>query len=590
MTVDYDPAQDLVLTCDLALRLIVEKTGGVCAYLDHLCEQMEMQKNNFLIYQFFRDWHFDAAGSDIFTYKNIGFGFRFRIDIWNDFTFYVRLRLCLERLRQISHQALFVGLSNGPVKHVIDEMNLDGKILPRSQFVPQPVYFFPIHEWIDQRLHTKTMRHFVRDTVTVLQGYVMGGWDRITGSLKKRTGVFVQEYYPTRKILQSLLQQRRISVVQAHFSSAQGVTKFLRERPIPVYGSAEKYRPTAKLLMENFRRVRSAKLILSNGIDITNAVNHIIEQRIADILPEVLRDLDCVIRHLEKNPLKLIVLAGNLGQLAMLVDAVAKHQGIPSYLIINGLLGNEFHDEGKYATVINSYSTSIRDNYFRGMQNIVCLGDPRMDDYAASEKKLINRTTPTITISASGFNNIDLNSYLAVEFDFLNDVLQALAILRQRGLDTHVIIKVRSNGYKLQYCNFVEEYYPGVVNEIIDNAPIREILDRTDFLISIYSQTLFEASCLGIPSVYYRKDNEIIDPPFDGQSELVTISDVPSLVTAIEDFQQNHERYNDFLKKSMMEKYVGRLDGKNLKRNLDYIDHLLAHRSKANPAEQYRPN
>ena len=82
----------------------------------------------------------------------------------------------------------------------------------------------------------------------------------------------------------------------------------------------------------------------------------------------------------------------------------------------------------------------------------------------------------------------------------------------------------------------------------------------------------------------------MISTLFDRRSESATSSNAPALNAAIGNFRQRHECKNGFLRKSVTDKYVELLDGKNLKRNLDYIDHLLAHRSKANPAEQYRPN
>jgi hypothetical protein len=267
-----------------------------------------------------------------------------------------------------------------------------------------------------------------------------------------------------------------------------------------------------------------------------------------------------------------------MGKLAMLVDCVAKSRGIPSYLIINGLLGNAYMDEGKYATFINSYSTSIRDNYFRGMTNIYCLGDPRMDEYALSDKRVVNLVLPTITIGAAGFNSIDLNSYVAFEFDFLYDVLLAIqGVIKSRNLTTNINIKIRSNGYVEQYKSFVSEYFPLLQNiSFIDSKPMKSVLEKTDFYISFYSQTLFEASVLGIPAVYYRKDSEIMDTPFDGNSELVTTYCVEELEKSITDFMDHNPRYNEFLKKEVMEKYIGPLDGKNLNRNLDLVMKIIS--------------
>lgn len=40
---------------------------------------------------------------------------------------------------------------------------------------------------------------------------------------------------------------------------------------------------------------------------------------------------------------------------------------------------------------------------------------------------------PTIMVGAAGFNNVDLNSDVADEFDFINDILAACEVLMDRG-------------------------------------------------------------------------------------------------------------------------------------------------------------
>ena len=573
----FDPAQDLLLTYDFALRKQVEESGGAAFYVDHLCDQSFMQENNFLMYQFFRNWHYDAGGGDIFRYREVNFGFSFRIDIWNDFTFYVRSRLCLEKLHSFSWQKIYVESRLTLLCEVLADMGLvfevrEPRLDKRCAFSG---YFFPIHRWMDERLRIRRPKHVLRDFVVTIQGIVMSWLDRLTDCQGRKKSVFVQEYHPTRQLLQRLMQHTGLRVILAHFSSAKGVMKFIKERPIPIYGRLKNYQKDADLLIEAFRTRRLARLVLANGVDITAAVNREIERKIRIVLPESLRALDCVINYLDRHPLHLEILIGNIGKVATLVDCVAKSRGVPSLMIINGLLGNEYMDEAKYATVINGYSESIRDNYFRGMDNVVCLGDPRMDHYANSSPNKIDRLEPTITIGASGFNNIDLNSFLAVEFEFLYEVLAAIRNIGDGGRKVRVILKVRPNGYREQYQLFSEEYFPGLVELIVDNVPMREVLDQTDLLISIYSQTLFEASCQGIPVIYHKTDREIMDPPFDGTSELVTTHDVPDLQRAIADFLVEDERFDAFLDKRVMEKYVGPLGGENLQRNFDFVLSLL---------------
>ncbi|BCO29302.1 hypothetical protein MIZ03_4217 [Rhodoferax lithotrophicus] len=571
----FDAQRDVVLTYDLGLRREVEQLGGLACYVDHLADKQSMQENNFLIYHFFRKWHFDAEGQDIFQYRGVPLGFSFRLEIWNDFVFYARTRICMEILRGLKYEKLVVGTRLGLIESVLTEMGLAFvPVLPNTGS-GKATYYFPIHDWMDEKVRFKGIggvKYRLRDIVSSLQGSMMSWADRWFGGDKKKPTVFIQEYHPTRKLIKRLQQEDRVRLLLATFSRNKGAFRY-----IPIWRAASKFQVEADNLMSRFRVQRCAKLVVSNGGDISDGLYRIIETRIANRLAAALRDLDCVIRYLDANPLSLEVLIANLGHLAPLVDSVCKTRGIPSYFIINGILGNEFLDEGKYATVINSYSVSIKEHYFRGMDNIVCLGDPRMDAYAMGEiaQRMINRVMPTITVGASGHNNTDLNSYLAVEFDFLYDVLHALTTIKSRGVALHIIIKVRANGYRKQYERFVQEYFPGLVDEILDSAPMPQVLRRTDFFISIYSQTLFEASCLGIPCLYYKKDTEIMDPPFDGNSELVTVTSVDDLIVAIEDYRSGHKRYDAFLERTVMEKYIGPLDGGNLERNLNFIYQLL---------------
>jgi hypothetical protein len=574
----FDPMRDLVLTYDFWLRQEVERLGGQALYIDHLLSQAVMQENNFLAYRFFRDWHFDQHGVDIFTYRDVPFGSAFRLEIWNDFIFYVRNRISLEQVRGLNTERLFVGTQIGLVEEILMEIGLPFSPVALSGNGGPTAYFFPIHRWMDERIRHRSLKHYFRDFVTACQGILMAWIDRAFYRQRKQV-VFIQEYYPTRDVLQRLKIDGRVKLVLAHFSWAAGWFKYLAERPIPVWGRLKKFQNEADHLIQAFRERRTARLILTGKVDVTANAYKIIEERISSRITEYLRALDCVIRYLLRSPVKLTVLIANIGQIAALVDCVSRARGIPRYLIINGWMSGDFLDESKYATVINAYSSSIREHYYRGMDNIVCLGDPRMDHYVREcSPRLINRASPTVTIGTSAHSTIDLNSYLAVEFDFMNEVLSALRMVKEQGVNLRIILKVRSNGYREQYRAFTDELFPGMVDEILDTVPISSVLARTDFYISLYSQTLFEASCLGIPCLYYKNDREVLDPPFDGKSELVTVDSIGALVTAFADFRSGHERFDPFLSRAVMERYIGPLDGKNLERNLEFIYGLLSNK------------
>jgi hypothetical protein len=576
---NYVPTLDLVLTYDLGLYKFIQEEGGDVFYVDHLVDAQRMQVNNFISYQFFKDWHFAADGQDIFKYKGIPFGFSFRLEIWNDLISYIRTYLCLSRLSEVDADLIIMISDNEVISSILKTLKITFTIVkPDNLSAEEPSYFFPIAQWMDEKIRPKGLRAFLykaREWVSAIYGHSIPVIDKFLSKKIKAT-IFMQEYHPTRKLIAHFRKDDEIKVLLTNFSRQTKLTENLKERLLPISGSLQKYEDSASQLMAEFEERRTASLVLDGGADITIEAYNLIEDRIKDRVAYTLRTLGSCIKYLDKHPVSLEVLIANIGHTATLFDCVCKQRGIPSYLIINGLLGPQYSDESKYATVINSYSESIKTHYYRGMDNIVVLGDPRMDMYPPElHKPNLNIHSPTVTIGASGFNSVDLNSYVAVEFDFMHDVLSALTIIKTRGTNIKPIIKVRGNGYRVQYENFVETFFPELDCEIIDTTTMKEILMKTDFYISIYSQTLFEASCLGIPVVYYKKDNEIKDTPFDGCSELVTVDNIDDLVTAFGAFQHNRGRYQDFLRRDVMEKYIGPLDGGNLERNKAYIYSLL---------------
>jgi len=572
---DYKLKEDLLLTYDFELKKYIVESGGEALFLDHLVEADTMQQNNFLAYQFFTNWHFNANSKDIFVYKNIPFGLAFRIEFWNDFIDYIRLYISLNSLKKVSYEEIYLLSNNQTVASILNTLNI--QYIKKSINKNSDGFYFPIFKWMDEKIRPSGVRGFlykVREWVTYLYGNFAMFSDRYFTTKNKKT-VFIQEYHPTKDILNNLRGENGINVLLINPSRGSSLSEKLQERLLPISGSMSQYLSITSELIKSFDEQKVARLVLSDGSDITGKINAIIKERISSSLPKMLKTLDSCINYVDNNRVDLEILIANIGHTATLFDMVCKQKGVESYLIINGLLGPEYYDEAKYATYINAYSKSIKEYYFRGMENIVILGDPRMDKYAFYEQKEINRVAPTVTIGASGFNSTDLNSYVAVEFDFMYDVLLALSKVVKSGVDIKIIMKVRANGYKHQYEKLVKKFFSHLSIDIIDTTPMVEVLQKSDFYISINSQTLFEASCLGIPAVYYKKDNEIKDPPFDAKSELVTVSNVEDMQQAFYDFQNRHKRYDEFLCKEIMEKYIGPLDGKNLERNLDFIHTLL---------------
>lgn len=576
----YDISLDIVLTFDFAVKHHIETKGGQAQYVDQLCDPNEMQENNFLAAEFFKKWHYDKFEKDIFTAQGVPLGFAFRIEIWSEYLFYVRLRANLEKIRDLQFETIYVGEDRGFIRNILSEMGLPFVELTQTSRAQYSAYFFDIHKYMNDALHGKSLRNVARDTLIYILSRVRFFLDRVFQKISDRKTVYVQIYHPTKKIAERLKKDKTIRVVTASFFGSNGIGKYFNQRLIPICGRKQHYQLQAELLLQDFQKNKCASLCLHDGTDITAAVYSVIEQQIQPRISEALQILDSVIHYVDRLPIHLEIMIANIGLIQTIVDCVLKARGGVSFLIINGLMTGKFLDEAKYATHINGYSESIKSYYFNGSENVVCLGDPRMDGYVVNvQPKEINREAPTVCIGTSGFNPLDLISHVGVEFDFIFDVLSAFQSLQDEGVKFNLIIKVRPNGVVAQYYDFANEYFPGLEIKIVREVPISQVLSKSDFYITIYSQTLFEASCLGIPSVYYKKDKEIVDPPFDQQSELVTVDTVVALKQAFLDFQANHDRFKAFLDRSIMQKYVGPLDGQNLERNLSFIYGLLQQNS-----------
>lgn len=576
LTGHYDSAVDLVLTFDFALKREIELLGGQVHYADHLCDPQEMQANNFLAAEFFKKWHFDRSGNDIFTAQGVPFGFAFRIEIWSEYLFYVRLRANLEKLKELQYEAIYVGEDRGSIENILREMGIPFVKLNQVSSSDQLPYFFDVHKYMSDALHGRSFRDVARDALVYILSNVSFLWDTIVRSRLNRKNIYIQLYHPTRKIAAYLQKDPGVRVITASMLDGKGIRKYLFQRLIPIRGRKQKFHILAESLLRDFQNNKFASLCLQNGTDISAGAYHVIERQIQPRIADALQILNSVIHYVEKIPIHLEIMIANIGLLQTIVDCVLKIKRVPSYLLINGLMTGNFLDEAKYATHINGYSESIKACYFNDADNVVTLGDPRMDSYIMEMlPKRINRKVPTVSIGTSGFNPLDLNSYVAVEFDFMFDVLSAFQELMDEGFKFNLIIKVRPNGVLQQYTDFSKEYFPKLKIEILREIPMIEILNKTDLYVSIYSQTLFEASCRGIPVIYYKKDKEFLDPPFDQESELVTVDTIATLKQAFLDFQSNHDRFNAFLDKLTMERYVGTLDGNNLERNLSFIYSLL---------------
>jgi hypothetical protein len=570
----YDKATDIVLTFDFALIEEILALGGTAAYLDHLVKAEVMEQQNINAYHFFENWYRDKEHNDIFSYRGIDISNALRLDIWNDVTYYVRIAVNLLAIKKLDYQRMYTGLEDQSSLDVLARLGMEHETWISPGRVRKPEYYFPMFRWMRERIRpTVGIKPRLKVLLSRMLDWILQLGERLQLLRNSKVDVFVERYFPTEKIIEQLKQDAKVNVVSAYYTWGRGITK---ERRIPIRKPSPRHKELAAEMLERFRRERVLYWEIS-GFCVSDALYDMIVKKIVQPLPLSLPIIDAIIGYFSMRNLKAMVYIANIGLLNCLLLDYCKKKNIPSYLILNGLLLHAYPEEDMQdITWINSYGESIKKDYFKEADNVVCLGDPRLDVYTNSHSlKIIDYSEPTILIGAGGFSNIDLNSYSAVEFVFLHDVMQACRILRGRGKKCNIILKVRSNGYIDQYKNFIKEYFEDMPVTIFDEIPFSQLVVTADFYISIYSGTHFEASCLGIPALYYKNDTELLIAPYDGKSELVTAFSIDDLVRKIELFYERDTIYDAFRNKRVLEKYVGPLDGCNLRRNMDFIYSLL---------------
>ena len=395
ITEKYNAELDLVLTFDFGLKLQIEKQGGIVLYVDHLCDQAEMQKNNYLAAEFFKNWHYDSEGKDIFTEKGIPFGFAFRIEFWSEFLFFIRLRACLEKIRNFKYNTIIVGSSSRIIEEVMSEMNLTFlKLQVSNNFYPK--YFFDIHRYMYDALHGRNLKKILYIILLKLLSYLAYYVDILFRNINKKRVIFVQVYHPTKRIIEELQKNPSLKVI-TNTLSGKGIKRYLYQRLIPIRGRLSSYKRKSEILLSNFRRQRCRKLILCDGTDVTEGAYRTIEKQISPRILEALRFLNSAQLYLDKERIDLQIMIANLGLIENIIYCILKVKKVPSYMIINGFLTESFVDDAKYADFINGYSESIKANYFIGMNNVFCFGDPRMDDiFSYKREGNINRVIPTV--------------------------------------------------------------------------------------------------------------------------------------------------------------------------------------------------
>jgi len=489
--------------------------------------------------------------------------------IINDATFFCHFLFNILGIRSINFQKLFV-LANEPILfNCLEIANIQyekASPLLRSNY---PIYYFPLMQWVGEKTGKKSLKYRFKNFFAKRIDFINDAIDFTF--CRGKSFVYIQHYYPTSSLIDEISKDNTVGLIQQNYTSIK--TIFSQRRLV---AADQKIDPELVLKLKlNYAKSKCQRWSY-DSIDVSNLLYQQIEKVIDKHLVEAISAADSIEKYFIHRTLKLMVPITNYWITNRLIMNYCKNHNIPVFMIINGLLNVSFIHDGKDSDFVNCYSESIKREYFLSASNALPLGDPRMDQYVNIEHRVIDYVNPKVVIGTAGFDSLDLNSYMAYEFDFLYDILTCISKMQKDGYNSSVTLKVRANGYENLYQSFVEEYFNGIDIKIVQNISFFEVVSQADLYISIFSQTIFEASCLGIPTIYYKKDTQTIHKPFDEKSELVTANNVSELESSIKQFYNNPAIFNEFLQVKTLEKYIGKLDGQNTERNIKFIKDLIS--------------
>lgn len=560
---------DLVLTFDYGLMRDIRAAGFQAGVLDHVVEPSVMNKLDYAMYGFLTGWHIDSGGQEIFIHEDVPFGECFRQDVWNDISYLTRMTICMLAIKGISASSVEYSLKEPISRSLAGQFGFVEVPYP-VRAGEEVVYMARMFEYMDKVIRPKGFLHESRKYLRFVQNIIYSLVDIVSGSRWDGRRAFFQLYFPVIPVVRLAIKEKSMGIFTEGFPG--NFWEKLALFPLPAVIVGKRHETTAKRLLEKYEESAAASFMVE-GVDLGGMLHERIRKRLVSRLPEYVATIESFSKFFSRHKLNVIVLIANIGMKANILRIWGRLHGVPSYLVINGFMSGDYYPEARNADWINSYSASIRHNYYKDAANVICLGDPRMDEYYVRAQSLIRSSgrLPRVIIGSSCSDPAHLNGYLCEEFEFLEGVLAACRRCRASGHKFNLVIKIRKNNYIDQYHAFCREFYQDQPIQIIDSVPMLDVLSEADLYITMYSQSHLEAAFLGVPSICFKNDDFVFDPPFDGKSELLTASTSDELYGYMERFFSGEPVGRELMEREVLEKYWGPLDGQNTRRNLDFI-------------------
>lgn len=378
----------------------------------------------------------------------------------------------------------------------------------------------------------------------------------------KRRNILVSSYYPTKPVIKKLL---------LNFNN---VIYFIDE----IYAQPYEFNIKSVIDIDDLKIKLAApffrKKFIFEGIDCSDYFMCQIIRFVFDNKNKI-EDAFCrVSSFINNNSIALFFAAVDGSWLNKIAVKICQMLKIPTVVLANGIICDNYQNEAKRCDFNITYSSSIKKDYYKNARNAVVIGNPYFDQYARFKmKKILPKKTYKVFICPVTYSPNAINCSKHLEDEYLFDILKTLAFYNMNKKTLAIYIKPHPAS-SIEYLKYFLKYYKFHDIQIV-NGRFGDVIKKADLYISNWSTSNFEAAALGIPVIYYKKDKMIFHKPFDGDSEMPAARNQSELKKLIDLFLEKPCNLSLFCNREILEKYMGPLDGYNVERVYSFLEKVL---------------
>ena len=278
-------------------------------------------------------------------------------------------------------------------------------------------------------------------------------------------------------------------------------------------------------------------------------------------------------RALERRRIDAVVVPFDSPPLARLLVRVAQAMDIPTLVLANGLMADDFQAECMTADWGLAWCEPIATRYFarRPQGNTEVVGNPKADVLRAAHPPRPRNTQQRILVGSFTYSPADVNCRRSDSESFLAEVLEGI---RRSGAGSRASVTV-----KLHPAD-PPDHYEAILTgfrdldvSVVGSGDVTDLFDTADVYVTTYSTSLVEAAAVGLPIVYYRINDQHLHPPFAGDEFLEprTAATPESLARLLDATDRDASLRAVESLGRFAETYLGRADGGSVERVVEAV-------------------